>query len=232
MDMNTQSESSEDSGRDARLGDKRPLSVMDNSSEGVPSKRARLPEGAMAEDDNDNVGDTKKEVEDEGNRPEKTTLQRGRRGGRNRKGRPRGGNNGAPDGGDGPGRGGPRVALWNCPRNGVAANVIANWEARREPYFAENADATEAASILSSGIDMNVESTECSQWIASVAGFVMGRRWDDQAEASTQNTLAAIALRLKRSETVHVAVGFMRVVNEVQLACKIDRYLMSSICSM
>jgi predicted acetyltransferase len=58
-----------------------------------------------------------------------------------------------------------------------------------------------------------------------MASFVHGEPWVDQFSAKTQNSMQAIAARLKRFETMDVAVGFMRVINEVQLACKIDRHV-------
>lgn len=171
---------------------------------------------------------------------ESSTAGKGKgKGRKKRRGRllVRAGEGGAPP--PGGGYGDPEVAYWpDCERGGVLVAAVEGVQVAQHSYAAaatwEESETTShtttvpTATILSSMAmaslsDLNNPATQ--EWISSLESLVKGDAWSDAPNAFLDNSVGSIVSRCQRSIAMNIGLELVMMVNFIQLAAKVDRYV-------
>lgn len=90
----------------------------------------------------------------------------------------------------------------------------------------------EKVARIANARECNLDNPECPRAIKSLRETILGECHVD-GYMFQKNDLQSLALRCQRSTTVGHAISFIDIVNRINFACKVDRYVQSSlyICS-
>lgn len=97
------------------------------------------------------------------------------------------------------------------------------WMQDDEPHLPVDQHALQVLNRLAQAPQCNITDLESRGWIASMQAIARGFPYSDAHAAFTSNSVAAIALRCRRTFDVRGAVDFSAMLNLVQLVVKTDR---------
>lgn len=119
--------------------------------------------------------------------------------------------------------------------NVVAASV---WQATATPAARAGRDAQAALSLLGQGCaasssnNASTSNSAHSAWVSSMVSFVTADNWADEQRAFVDNSLSSLVKRCTRSIQLTVGLEFVTMVNFLQLATKVARYVSLSFLSL
>ena len=120
------------------------------------------------------------------------------------------------DGNSGNGEGGA------CSRGGRSAMAV--WASMGEVQGSQQLPQA-CLNVLAS---LSSRSTETEKSIASLKGFLSGKKWKEGQNAFQEDSLANLILRCQRVEEVESGIQFTSMINFIQLAAKVERYIICS----
>lgn len=130
-------------------------------------------------------------------------------------------------GGDGGGAGGDEghVALWRSPRAGV------NWVAASKRAEVQLPDDAYGIMASVATVSQAYVPDDISSWGNVLGAFIQGSGWEEARDAFHDDSLASITQRCIRTDAMEMGMQFVGMINLMQFATKVERYVSSTIPS-